>query len=241
MKMFKNALLLGGMMASFALTSCLKGGNSASYSTIGTVSTDKYGKTVFYADDAGETYHADNDILSNQLNNRIFCKLDINYDNQTSNSFTTGTFSEIKKLNLQHYMDLSSPEDTLGMCKDTIFVTTITSRTTVCIPQKQYFINLNINYLAQKKDAGPEHFFTIYNDIEKTNESKTDIYLYLVHDENEEVPGGKEMKTSLETYDITSLVADKEIKTQGKVYLTFNSSKGVSKIEIPFTNYEFPQ
>ena len=47
MKMFKNALLLGGVMATFALTSCLKGGNSASYTAIGTVATDKVGQTVF--------------------------------------------------------------------------------------------------------------------------------------------------------------------------------------------------
>lgn len=241
MKMFKNALLLGGMMATFALTSCLKGGNSASYTAIGTVSSDKYGNTVFYADNAGVTYRPDNNILSDSENRRITCKMDINYDNQSSNDYILTTISEVKKLNEQYIRDLNSTEDTLGMSKDTLFVTPITSSATVCIQQKQYYINLNINYLAQKKDAGPEHEFTIYNDVTKTNESKTDIYLLLVHHENGEIPGGKEMKTALETYDITTLVNDKEKKTQGKVHLTFHSSKGDSKVEMPFVNYDFNQ
>lgn len=245
MKMFKNALLLGGVMATFALTSCLKGGNSASYTAIGTVTTDKLGQTVFYADNAGATYRADNkDALANLDNRRITCKMDINYDNQTSNDYILTTISDVKKLTEHPYVpELSQPADTLGMCKDTLFVTPITSTATVCIQQKKYYINLNINYLAQKKDAGPEHEFTIYYDAAETNkpENSKNIYLLLTHNENGEIPGGKEMKTALETFDITTYVNDKDKKAEGNVYLTYYTSNGKKTLMLPFVNYEFSQ
>lgn len=243
MKMFKNALLLGGVMATFALTSCLKGGNSASYTAIGTVSSDKYGNTVFYADNAGATYRPDNNILSDSENRRITCKMDINYDNQSSNDYILTTISEVKKLNEQNVYDITEPGDTLEMSKDTLFVTPITSTATVCMQQKKYFINLNINYLAQKKDAGPEHKFTVYYDATEASkpENSKNIYLLLTHDENGEIPGGKEMKTALETIDITSYVNDKEKKAEGNVYLTYYTSKGKTTTLLPFVNYEFSQ
>lgn len=243
MKMFKSALLLGGVIASFTLTSCLKGGNSATYTTIGTVLTDNSGKSVFYADNAAGAYRADNSILSGYEGKRITCKLDINYDNQTSNEFVTSTISNIQKLEELSTFNLTTPGDTLGMWKDTILVTPIvTTGTSVCLKNKQYYINLNINYLAEKKDAGPEHKFLMYNDVAETSKpDNNDIHLFLVHDENGEKPGGKEMKTAMNTYDVTSLVLDKEKQKQGKIIVTYYGAKGKTRIEFPFVNFNFDQ
>lgn len=243
MKMFKNALLLGGVMATFALTSCLKGGNSASYTAIGTVATDKVGQTVFYADNAGSVYRADNDILDGSIGKRITCKMDINYDNQSSSNYIISTISDIKKLNRQDIFDLNTPQDTAGMSKDTLFITPITSTATTCIQQQKYYVNLNINYLAQKKDAGPEHKFKVYYDAAESSkpENSKNIYLLLTHDENGEIPGGKEMKTALETYDITQYVIEKDKKAEGNVIMTYYGSKGKTTLSMPFINYEFSQ
>ncbi|MGL5786888.1 MAG: hypothetical protein ACRCX4_08740 [Bacteroidales bacterium] len=242
MKMFKSALLLGGVIASFTLTSCLKGGNNASYTSIGTVLTDNFGNEAFYADNAAGAYRADNNILTGYTNRRIVCKLDINYDNQTSNEFVTGTFSEIKQLTEEATFNLTSVNDTLDMYKDTLLITPITSGTTVCLKNKKYYINLNINYLAQDKNNGPKHEFLIYNDVAETSKPENkDIYLFMVHDENGEIPGGKEMKTAMYSYDVSSLILDKEKKESGKIILTYYGSKGKTKIELPFTNFDFDQ
>ncbi|MGL5317396.1 MAG: hypothetical protein ACRC9Q_01645, partial [Bacteroidales bacterium] len=132
MKMFKNALLFGGMLTTLALTSCLKGGNSASYTAIGTVAYDQFGNTVFYSDNDGYTsYVAENTgALEGYENARIMTKLDINYDNQTSNTKIQGAFTEIKKFNKQTVRDLYTPEDTLGWKTDSLLVNAIINQAT---------------------------------------------------------------------------------------------------------------
>lgn len=239
MKMFKNALLLGGVLATLTLTSCLKGGNSASYTALGTVATDKYGNTVFYADNAGMTYRPETaSTFEGMASQRISCKMDINYDNQTSNDYVTTVFSDIKKLEKFGFSSIPTVADTTGKPNVTAWVTPITSAVSVCVQEKRYYINLNLSYLAEKKDSGPEHEFTLYNDEKATSESETDIYLYLLHNENGEV-AGKEMKTKLSTFEITSLVYDKAEGKQGKVYLTYKGTKDFVKIELPFVKYKF--
>ncbi|MGL5731530.1 MAG: hypothetical protein ACRCX5_10460, partial [Bacteroidales bacterium] len=90
MKLLKNSMLMGVAMMSLMMTSCLKGGNNASFAIIGTVESDYTGVTTIKADNGAGTVRP---IVQSVLGDvsegqRILCNLNINYDEQPSQAYT---------------------------------------------------------------------------------------------------------------------------------------------------------
>lgn len=252
MKLLKNSMLAGVALMSVMMTSCLKGGNTASFAIIGTVESDMTGTTLINADNGAGTVRP---IVQSALGDagegqRILCNLSINYDEQPSQAYTYAEVSGVQQL--KRYTMGSVPEvndtltaDQIGGRQNHIVANVVPlSSVSFSVQNKivSYFLNLNLIYNAEKAQEGPTHTFEFILDEKRTAESDRDIYFYVVHNDGGEKPGTA-VKNQLTTMDITSLVKAKQEGIQGRVLVTYKKQKdqnllNYATIEVPFMRYK---
>ena len=250
MKLLKNSMLAGVALMSVMMTSCLKGGNTASFAIIGTVESDMTGTTLINADNGAGTVRP---IVQSALGDagegqRILCNLSINYDEQPSQAYTYAEVSGVQQLKDFNMMAMAEVNDTLTADQiggQNHIVSNILPLSSVSFSVQNkmvsYFLNLNLIYNAEKAQEGPNHTFEFILDEKRTAESDRDIYFYLVHNDGGEKPGTA-VKNQLTTMDITSLVKTKQEGIQGRVLVTYKKQKdqnllNYATVEVPFMRY----
>lgn len=251
MKLLKNSMLMGVAMMSVMMTSCLKGGNTASFAVIGTVESDMTGVTLINADNGAGIVRP---IVQSSLGDasegqRVLCNLSINYDEQPSQAYTYAEVSGVQQLKRYTMGSVPSVSDSLtaeqiGGQNHIVANIVPLSSVSFSVQNKivSYYLNLNLIYNAEKAQEGPTHAFDFILDEKRTAESDRDIYFYVVHNDGGEKPGTA-VKNQLATMDITSLVKAKQEGIQGRVLVTYKKQKdqnllNYATIEVPFMKYK---
>lgn len=252
MKLLKNSMLAGVALMSVMMTSCLKGGNTASFAIIGTVESDMTGTTLINADNGAGTVRP---IVQSALGDagegqRILCNLSINYDEQPSQAYTYAEVSGVQQLKDFDMIAMAEVNDTLTADQiggQNHIVSNILSLSSVSFSVQNkmvsYFLNLNLIYKAEKAQEGPNHTFNFYVDEKKTTaEGETDIFVYVAHNDGGEKPGTA-VKNQLSTMNISKWVKAKPQEISGKVIVKYKNKDdqgplNYATIEVPFKHYK---
>lgn len=231
MRLMKKMMGLAALATTLFMTSCLEGGNSASYSQYpGTVeygSTGVFDSNTYFRGDDGSLILPSATSVFEELvpGDRIVADLAINYDKQppTGGKYVVADVANITKLRLDKRSDIlifTAESDTAGLVNDPLYYLTFQSLTRT---GNRWFFNLALSFY--KTDDHKHDFVMWENRIE---EKDRQINLNLFHNANGDKNKSK-LASTIISYDITEMVNKFKPEERVMLNIRFKGSDGLIK------------